>query len=143
VDRLINIKVEGLEQAVSKLNRLNSSLRNEAMREGLQDASDYVRKDAHDKCPVKGGASADGYYKSESEPSSQSGAVRRSIKNTVHQSHAEIFTNHIIAKDLEYGTSRETAHPFMRRSADDSQTRKAVGDKFMAAVNKAIAKVVI
>jgi len=31
----------------------------------------------------------------------------------------------------------------MRRSADDSQTRKAVGDKFMAAVNKAIAKVVI
>lgn len=136
-----NIRIEGMEEATRKLKQLEDSLAREAVQKGLEGGASYVRQDAHDKCSVKGGTSVDGFYTSDAEPTPQSGAVRRSIKYEVKTGHAEVFTNHPIAKDLEFGTSRESPHPFMRRSADDGETRRTVGDRFKSAILDAVKRV--
>jgi len=126
------VKLHGAEDLERALKRVTDAVKYQALDKTLEAAGEYVRQDAHDKCAVKGGVSADGFYRSESEPSGRPGAVRESIKYRLSQFKPEVYvlTNHIIAPDLEFGTSREQAKPFMRRSADDPQTQLGVVEIF-------------
>jgi len=139
---MVVIRIEGMEQALSNLRRIDNTMRTRTVREALSESGEYVRKDVHDKCPVKGGTSADGHYRSTSKPATpgKAGAVRRSVKWMLSQfqNAAIVYSNHIIAVDLEKGTSRESPHPFFRRSLDDTNTRGKVRDIFIEKIKGAI-----
>ncbi len=141
-----NIKLEGIEGLERKLKSLTNATRGEIVNQALEEAGEYFRQDAHDKCPVKGGVSADGFYISTSIPKDPArvGAVRKSIKWMLSKFETSvlIYTNHPIASPLEYGTSREEAKPFMRRAAGDKSTRAGVAGIFKRIFAKAIEKVV-
>ena len=134
----MRVDIKGVEELERKLKSLSQKASGQLTNSALEESGEYLRQDAHDKCPVKGGTSADGFYVSTSkEPETgRAGAVRRSIKWRVSQfdSSALVMTSHPIARDLEFGTSREQAKPFMRRAADDKQTQSGVADTFMRVI---------
>ena len=121
-------RVEGLDQALRAVEKLNKDVRDAVRSKALERAGEHVRQDAHDKCPAKGLGSVDGFYPAIGEPTARSGAVRESIKYQLKADHALVGTNHMLGPDLEFGTSREKPHPFLRRSADDPDTQRAVKD---------------
>jgi len=133
-----HMKIEGAKELDRKLKRLDKSMAGEIRKEALDAVGEFVRQDAYNKCPVKGGTSADGHYRSEGTPGPRSGAVRESIKYEVKRDHVVVGTNHIIAPDLEFGSSRESPHPFMRRSIDDPATKKGAGDKYAEIAKRGI-----
>ena len=139
---MVRIRVQGMEQAMAELRRIDDKVRVQTMRDGLSESGEYVRQDVHDKCPVKGGTSADGHYVSNAwtaDPK-KAGAVRKSVKSMVSTfgNKAIVYSNHIIAPQLEKGTSRESPHPFFRRSLDDHTTTGKVKDIFIDKVREAI-----
>ncbi len=134
------IKVEGLAEATAAFDRLKRDVQEVVTGAAVERAGEYVRQDAHDKCPVKGGRSADGYYTSSAEPTPRSGAVRKSIKYENKGDFAIVGTNHMIAPQLEFGTSREAPHPFLGRSAADKNTQKAIADIYSKEVARAVKK---
>ncbi len=132
------VKVEGLEEATKAFDRLQKEVQEAVKGAAVERAGEYVRQDAHDKCPVKGGRSADGFYSSDGEMTARSGAVRKSIKYENKGDFAVVGTNHIIAPDVEFGTSREKPHPFLRRSVEDGSTRTAIAEIYREEVGRAV-----
>ncbi len=134
-----NVQIKGMKGLERKLNKLSNDVSGPIRDQALEEAGEYFRQDAHDKCPAKGLGSIDGHYPAIGEPSSQSGAVRRSIKTGTPQGgEIAVETNHMLAQDLELGTSREAPHPFMRRAADDPDTRRGVSNKFRNVISKLV-----
>ena len=139
----MKIQIDGLDHMEKQFDKLSKSVRGEIAQEALEEAGEYFRQDAYNKCAVKGGMSADGFYFSEWDPTGRSGAVRESIKwKLMNIAEVIIFTNHMIAPDLEFGTSREQAKPFMGRAAQDKQTQKGIADIFARVLKKGIEKVI-
>ena len=100
----------------------------------LEAMGQFVNQKAHDRCPVKGGTSADGVYVSDSQPTKNSGAVRRTIKHSIDRQNKRVVvgTNHMLAPGLEKGTSREQAHPFLTPAAEENITQIArIGEEKM------------
>lgn len=139
---MLVIRVRGMEEALAALRGIDDRMKGPTMQGALGESGEYVRKDVHDKCPVKGGTSADGHYVSKawSHDPKRAGAVRRSVKSMVSGfgNTAIVYSNHMIATPLEKGTSRESPHPFFRRSLDDSSTSNKVKDIFINKVKEAI-----
>ena len=136
------IRLVGAEQVLANFQRIDNRIKRQTIGDALSESGEYVRKDVHDKTPVKGGSSADGFYVSKawSHDPSKAGAVRKSVKwalSTLGNA-VVIYTKHIIAPKLEYGTSRESPHPFFRRSYDDKDTRNGIKDIFTKHIRGAI-----
>ena len=135
----MSVTVTGLKEAQRKFDKLSDEMRGKITEAALTKSAEVLRQDMYNKCPVKGGSSADGFYKSYSKASGRSGAVRESLKaGSVQGVLVRVGTNNPIAPQLEYGTSRESARPFARRAADDSQTRNNIKKTFAEEVSKGV-----
>lgn len=132
-------KIEGMKELERKFKKLSDNVGGPIRDEALVQAGEYFRQDAHDKCPAKGLGSIDGHYPAIGDPTPQSGAVRKSIKAGAPQGgEVRVGTNHMLGPDLEFGTSRESPHPFMRRAADDPGTRRGLADIYRDVISKLI-----
>ena len=96
--------------------------------EALRAVGEFVKQKAHDRCAVKGGTSADGYYSSPWEPKdpSRAGEVRESIQMEARPSEAIVYSNHMISRLLEFGQglgppTSVSAKPFMRPAVDENR----------------------
>lgn len=145
----MNVKLEGMEHLIKNLQKLKPQIQIKAVETALKASGEVVRQDAYNKAPIKGGTSADGFYVSGSKlaEGGRQGAVRESIKvgdPKIYDKNSQIRvgTNHMIAPDLERGTSREAAKPFMRRSADDPLTKEAVIREFKLAIENTVREAV-
>ena len=107
--------------------------------EALRAVGEFVKQKAHDRCAVKGGTSADGVYVSDHDPKdpSRAGEVRESIQMESRPSETIIYSNHLIAKMLEFGQGlghpeSVSAKPFMRPAVDENRQEIAsiFGDGF-------------
>lgn len=122
----MDFKIEGMDELLNNIKKLDKEM-DKQINKALENVGEFVRQDAFNKTPVKGGISADGRYVSESETAdpSRAGAVRKSLKYMVSKYNSEVFvyTNNIIAKPLELGTSREQAKPFLRPAIDENHEK--------------------
>lgn len=104
----------------------------------LEDVGEFVRQKAHDRCPVKGSTSADGYYHSPWPAGARAGEVRQSIKTwVVNPFQVRVGSNHMIAALLEFGQGlgppvSVTAKPYMRPAVDENQEeiKNRFGEQF-------------
>ncbi len=114
-----------------------------ATEQALSATGEYVRNWAHNRCPVKGSTSADGFYTSPWEPSApgRAGEVRDSIKTSISGSQARVGSNHMIAAYLEFGQgmgkpTSVTAKPYLRPAIENN--REQLKKMYLEAYRQAV-----
>jgi len=139
-----NVTIDGLQELEAKLNRLDASIKQVIGGRAVDAGAELLEQKAHDRCAVKGEPSADGYYPATDvwhvDPS-RAGAVRRSIKRVTEGLTSLVGTNHILARQLEFGgDDGESARPFMRSSFDENRDEitEIIADRLRDGIRGAI-----
>ena len=126
----INSEITGLRELAAKSDKLKKSFAKSTLRTALRNAGNPVLKHARAHVAVDEGDLKKSLKRKATVRRTGEGYVDIGVEK------GDVFYGHIV----EFGSSQQSARPFLRPALDQSDKDGSIQDAFIGALNKTIAK---